>query len=42
MHLDLFDDRPLWMSAAHSEPLRSLENFLDAYGMKDREREPVD
>jgi hydroxyacylglutathione hydrolase len=40
MHLDLFDDRPLWMSAADSEPLRSLENFFDAYDMNDGEREP--
>jgi hydroxyacylglutathione hydrolase len=40
MHLDLFDDRPLWMSAADSEPLSSLENFFDAYNMNGREREP--
>ncbi len=33
MHLDLFDDLPLWISAQESIPLSSLEIFLDSYGM---------
>lgn len=33
MHLDLFDDLPLWISDQESTPLSSLEIFLDSYGM---------
>jgi len=33
MHLDLFDDLPLWISDRDSAPLSSLETFLDSYGM---------
>jgi glyoxylase-like metal-dependent hydrolase (beta-lactamase superfamily II) len=33
MHLDLFDDLPLWISDKDSPPLSSLEIFLDSYGM---------
>lgn len=33
MHLDLFDDLPLWISDKDSTPLSSLENFLDWYGI---------
>ena len=33
MHLDLFDDLPLWISDQDSTPLSSLEIFLDSYGM---------
>lgn len=33
MHLDLFDDLPLWISDKDSTPLSSVENFLDWYGM---------
>jgi len=39
MHLDLFDDKPLWISTEDVEPLLSLDNFLDAYGMQGEERE---
>ena len=40
MHLDLFDDTELWMSQEDAEPLKSLENLFDAYGMSQEEREP--
>jgi len=33
MHLDLFDDLPLWISDKDSPPLSSVEIFLDWYGM---------
>jgi glyoxylase-like metal-dependent hydrolase (beta-lactamase superfamily II) len=33
MHLDLFDDLPLWISDKDSPPLSSLEIFLDWYGI---------
>ena len=33
MHLDLFDDLPLWMSDKDSSALSSLEMFLDCYGI---------
>lgn len=33
MHLDLFDDLPLWISYKDSPPLSSVETFLDCYGM---------
>ncbi|MBC2715494.1 MAG: MBL fold metallo-hydrolase [Desulfobacteraceae bacterium] len=39
MHLDLFDDVPLWMSAADAQPLSSIDNFLDAYGIEEDFRE---
>ena len=35
MHLDLFDDLPLWMSEQDAPPLCDLEVFLDWYGLKD-------
>jgi len=40
MHLDLFDEKPLWMCAADAEPLLGLDQFLDAYNMNDDERKP--
>jgi len=33
MHLDLFDDLPLWISEEDASSLSSLEMFLDAYGI---------
>jgi glyoxylase-like metal-dependent hydrolase (beta-lactamase superfamily II) len=33
MHLDLFDDLPLWTSEEDAPPLSDLETFLDWYGM---------
>jgi hydroxyacylglutathione hydrolase len=33
MHLDLFDDLPLWISDQESTPLSSVEIFLDWYGI---------
>ena len=33
MHIDLFDDVPLWMSRPDSIPMSDLEVFLDAYGV---------
>jgi len=33
MHLDLFDDLPLWTSEKDSSALSSLEMFLDCYGI---------
>jgi glyoxylase-like metal-dependent hydrolase (beta-lactamase superfamily II) len=33
MHLDLFDDLPLWISEKDSSALSSLEMFLDCYGI---------
>lgn len=35
MHLDLFDDLPLWISKPDTSPLADIEAFLDAYGMDD-------
>ena len=35
MHLDLFDDLPLWTSEQDAPPLSDLETFLDWYGMDD-------
>ena len=37
MHLDLFDDLPLWISAQESAPLASLEIFLDSYGINNHD-----
>ena len=33
MHLDLFDNLPLWISKKDSSALSSLETFLDCYGI---------
>jgi len=33
MHLDLFEDVPLWISAADAPPISDLDIFMDAYGM---------
>jgi glyoxylase-like metal-dependent hydrolase (beta-lactamase superfamily II) len=33
MHLDLFDDLPLWISEKDSSALSSVEMFLDCYGI---------
>jgi len=33
LHLDLFDDLPLWISRPDAPPLADLERFLDAYGI---------
>ncbi len=38
MHLDLFDDVPLAVSAEDSPPLSSLENLVDAYGLDHKHR----
>jgi hydroxyacylglutathione hydrolase len=35
MHLDLFDDLPMLISAPDAPPLTDLEVFMDAYGMED-------
>jgi glyoxylase-like metal-dependent hydrolase (beta-lactamase superfamily II) len=35
MHLDLFDDIPLWISQEDAPPLSDLERFLDWYGMQE-------
>jgi glyoxylase-like metal-dependent hydrolase (beta-lactamase superfamily II) len=35
MHLDLFDDLPLWISQEDSPPLADIETFLDWYDMDD-------
>lgn len=37
MHLDLFDDLPLWISDKDSPPLSSLEIFLDWYGIENKD-----
>jgi glyoxylase-like metal-dependent hydrolase (beta-lactamase superfamily II) len=34
MHLDLFDDLPLWISDKDAPPLSDIEVFLDWYGME--------
>lgn len=34
MHLDLFDDLPLWISEKDAPPLSDVEVFLDWYGME--------
>lgn len=33
MHLDLFEDVPLWISAADAPPISAIDSFMDAYGM---------
>jgi hydroxyacylglutathione hydrolase len=33
MHLDLFDDLPIWISELEAPPLSDPELFLDSYGM---------
>jgi len=35
MHLDLFEDVPLWISAPDAPPLLDIDSFMDAYGMDD-------
>jgi hydroxyacylglutathione hydrolase len=37
MHLDLFDDLPLYISETDAPPLSDLELFLDSYGMDDQD-----
>jgi hydroxyacylglutathione hydrolase len=39
MHLDLFDDRELWISEQDAPPLSDLEAYCDASGMTDADRE---
>ena len=39
MHLDLFDDKELWISAADALAITDLDHFFDAYGMTVEERE---
>ena len=34
MHLDLFEDVPLWISAPDAPPLADPDSFIDAYGME--------
>lgn len=36
MHLDLFDDLPLWVSEQDAIPLSDPETFLDWYGINDQ------
>jgi hydroxyacylglutathione hydrolase len=38
MHLDLFDDLPLWVSPGDMPPLTDISVFLDWYGFSDDER----
>jgi hydroxyacylglutathione hydrolase len=38
MHLDLFDDLPLWISPRDTPPLADLETLLNWYGFEDEER----
>jgi hydroxyacylglutathione hydrolase len=38
MHLDLFDDLPLWISPRDAPPLADLQILLDWYGFNDQER----
>jgi len=38
MHLDLFDDLPLWISPRDAPPLADLQILLDWYGLNDQER----
>ncbi len=38
MHLDLFDDLPLWISAADAPPLADISLFLHWYGFSAEER----
>ena len=38
MHLDLFDEVPLWISKEDAAPLSGLEVFLDAYGIEPEAR----
>jgi glyoxylase-like metal-dependent hydrolase (beta-lactamase superfamily II) len=37
MHLDLFEDLPIWIAEQDAPPLADLECFLDAYGMVNEE-----
>lgn len=39
MHLDLFDDLPLWISPLDAPPLADLSIFLEWYGFSEEERE---
>ncbi|MFC1852862.1 MBL fold metallo-hydrolase [candidate division CSSED10-310 bacterium] len=39
LHLDLFDDVPLWTSAADAGPLSDIDLFLDAYGIEGEQRD---
>ncbi len=38
MHLDLFDDLPLWVSPGDTPPLADISTFLDWYGFSEGER----
>lgn len=38
MHLDLFDDLPLWVSPTDAPPLADLDVFLDWYGFNAEEK----
>ncbi|MBU2054802.1 MAG: MBL fold metallo-hydrolase, partial [Proteobacteria bacterium] len=38
MHLDLFDDLPLWVSPLDAPPLADLQVLLDWYGFNAEER----
>jgi hydroxyacylglutathione hydrolase len=38
MHLDLFDDLPLWISPLDAPPLADLSTFLNWYGFSEEER----
>jgi hydroxyacylglutathione hydrolase len=38
MHLDLFDDLPLWISPVDAPPLADISTFLQWYGFSEEER----
>ncbi|MBE0558333.1 MAG: MBL fold metallo-hydrolase, partial [Proteobacteria bacterium] len=38
MHLDLFDDLPLWISPSDTPPLADISIFLQWYGFSEEER----
>lgn len=39
MHLDLFDDLPLWVACEDAPPLADLDLFMKWYGLNDEERQ---
>lgn len=39
MHLDLFDDKELWISRADAQAIGDLNSFCAAYGMTESEKE---
>jgi hydroxyacylglutathione hydrolase len=37
MHLDLFEDLPIWIAEQDAPPISDMEKFLDAYGLQNKE-----